>query len=1142
MSLMMGLFLLPDSLLGQGHLPCLRLAVHQFPLALDSLIVEPGSIRIQPDHISHRIDKGNLLVLEGDDLPDSIEVCYRTLSPRWKEPFYLRDIRTYEPASFANPADLPVTRAPIKKEEVFATPGLYKSGSITRGITTGNQQDLYVNSGLNLQLQGALTDQLNIRAVITDQNVPFQPEGNTQQLRDFDNVLIQLYNERMDLQAGDIVLSNPADYGYFLKYYKNQQGMQFRLTGKQGRAWSSSSHVSAALAKGKFSSVQLAPIEGIPGPYKLRSGEGERFVIVLANSEKVYLDGRLLRRGFDQDYIIDYNLGEITFNPSILITRFSRIRVDFEYVQQAYLRSNLLVSHEAHSDRARVYVSHYREKDNASRPLFFDLADENYSVLADLGDQASQAFIPGADSIGYTDSRIVYEKMDTIQNGVIYPVFVHSTNPSSAHFLVTFTEVGPGQGDYVLVSSTSNGRIYQWLPPQGGISQGNFAPVRQVVLPNQRQLTTVGGELKLGRYFLISHETAISSQDKNLYSDLDDKDNTGLASMSKVAWQGIPLGGDAGYRWSGNILMEWDHAFFLPIDRYRTVEFDRDWNYPFPYDSLPATDRMVQGTSTLSKDKDNRMVYSVVARQRSQVLAGWQQALELRKKLGPVTYSGQHMRMKNQVLGNQSEWNRSFSELYVGKSRLQSGVFVNLDQNTLVSPGSGRVMSSAMYFYENGFFLRNGDSTTYHLTARAAQRTDQLPLLGELKPYTSARQVEVNYATPTLRDHHVSAGAIFRSVEEKLLQDTTTQIVQGRLMAVNHFLDQHVRSSLSYASSNGRELRREYIFTQVGSGQGTHTWRDENGDGLQDLNEFYEAINPDERQYIKLFVPTDSYMEAYQVLYQHSVDISFPSDWTGSGFWLDKIARLAFSGSWNINQKTTSPFFIDRINPFAVENDSLLVSGRNTRRYTLFYNRALPGMGFSLGKNKAEFRQLNQNGFEAQSSDLWTGAFRWNLNARYQWNGTAEWGHKISQSDFLISRNMALDMHTIQSKLSWQPNSMFRLAGGYVYKQKVNVWDENSNEHARHGEVFGEVFVARAQQGTFNSRFSYSSIRFQGEPNTYVGYTLLEALQPGANYRLTANWQQTLQNGLQLTLQYFGRKSGTSPVIHSGNVSVTAFF
>ncbi|MCQ4878626.1 hypothetical protein NE658_14150, partial [Ruminococcus bicirculans] len=74
---------------------------------------------------------------------------------------------------------------PQQREELFATPGINKTGVISRGISAGNNQSVFVNSTLNLQLDGKLTDNLTLMAVISDQNIPFQPDGNTQQLQQF---------------------------------------------------------------------------------------------------------------------------------------------------------------------------------------------------------------------------------------------------------------------------------------------------------------------------------------------------------------------------------------------------------------------------------------------------------------------------------------------------------------------------------------------------------------------------------------------------------------------------------------------------------------------------------------------------------------------------------------------------------------------------------------------------------------------------------------------------------------------------------------------------------------------------------------------------------------------------------------------
>ena len=102
-----------------------------------------------------------------------------------------------------------------------------------------------------------------------------------------------------------------------------------------------------ATSRGTFNTNSFLGQEGNQGPYQLVGKNGEREIIVLAGTERVYVNGTLQIRGENNTYIIDYSLGQITFTNNRLITGEDRIEVDFEYANnfQRYGKSLMVYPH-----------------------------------------------------------------------------------------------------------------------------------------------------------------------------------------------------------------------------------------------------------------------------------------------------------------------------------------------------------------------------------------------------------------------------------------------------------------------------------------------------------------------------------------------------------------------------------------------------------------------------------------------------------------------------------------------------------------------------------------------------------------------------------------------------------------------------
>lgn len=1124
--------------------------LHKEVVLADTLSLIPASIEVKDalgNLRSHKynFNTGNLILLDSMDLEnDSLLICYKTLPFSLKHVFQNRTLeKDYDSLAYFKDKMPERTAIYDFREEVFTSSKLNQSGNLTRGISFGNTQNVFVNSALNLQMDGELAENLNIRASITDQNVPFQPEGNTQQIQDFDNILIELYNDKINLSGGDVVLQQRKSD--FLRYYKNVQGLQFTSDYILNEKWKASSRVGAAIAKGKFASMNLEVTEGVLGPYRIRGPGNERYVIVLANSEKVFLDGKELKRGFNNDYTIDYNQGEITFTPTVLITQYSRVRVDFEYAERNFSRSIVTANHIQESKNVTFYLNYYREKDDRNRPLFTELSDGDKRLLSAVGDEIFSAAIPRVDSVAFDSNRILYKKVIHFsENGETIDYYEYSTDATQAFYAISFTETTQGLGDYIRKEQLANGVVYEYIPPISGVSQGNYTISSPLPAPNKKQMITAGTELKLGKYETTFAEVAFSDQDENLFSDLGDSDNKGHAFKVGLRSAGRSVKMLRDYLFNGQTTLEYNAANFSFVDRLRFIEFDRDWGLNSANDVENAAEKLFNVSLELHKDNHNQFSYSLDLRNRTGVLSGMQQRIKLNQKLWDrLLVTNDFFQLKSKVLPLQSDWLRYQGEIKYPTSIVVPGYRFILDKNKVVNPQQNQVVSTAMNYEEHQFSLNSNDTLKYSFFATASLREDKAVLGGQLNPNTKAFMTSYG-VEGTFGPHTVNGSFTYRKLSflTKDLPEETT--VMGKLNYRSSLFDNNLSNEFTYALGNGRELRREFVYLPVPTGEGTHTWRDDDEDGVQQLNEFYLAINPEEKNFIKVFVPTDEYLQAYTTLFNYRLSAKFPSKWktlTGVKKWLAKFSN---NTNLNVEKKITSRDFFQRISPFqaGVEETSLL-SLRQSFRSSFFFNRSSPKFGMDLSFFNSHQKQLLTGGFENVSQDDWRYNARYNIETKWNLMFYANKGKRNASSDFLDNRNFRIEQFTFGPEISLQPSPVFRSTLQYRLTNKENLANVEIDEAAKIHEGLLSFRLAKAIKTTVNAQLKYTYITYNGRVNSPTGYEMLQALSPGNNTSWSLNWLQKIGEGLQLNLMYEGRRSeGLDHLVHTGRMQVSALF
>ena len=447
--------------------------------------------------------------------------------------------------------------------------GLNTSGSISRAISVGNNQNAVVRSNLDLQISGKISENVSLRASIQDDNVPTQAGGYTQQLDEFDQIFIELESEKWRIRAGDIDLIE--NESFFASYTKRVQGLLLSADVGNGKR-QTEVYGAGALVRGVFTRTELTAQEGNQGPYKLVGSNGELFVLIVSGSESVFVNGRRLTRGENEDYLIDYNAGEIIFNSTFPVTSEMRIVVEYQVSDRNYSRIVATTGSKMKSETLQVNGFLYTENDLKNQPLQQSLTEEQVNVLQEAGDNPDNMFAPSAVPAEFSENRVLYEK--EVRDG--REIFVFSSNPDAELFNVRFTNLGSNQGNYVVSSQNAIANIYEYVSPVNGVPQGNFEPVVRLFAPAKLQIAMLNGVYSPSEQSNFQFELAASNNDENLFSEKDQNNNRGLAAQFKVNQTLYHKDNAQKLDIFGNLNFIEDS--YTSIERLYNVEFTRDWN------------------------------------------------------------------------------------------------------------------------------------------------------------------------------------------------------------------------------------------------------------------------------------------------------------------------------------------------------------------------------------------------------------------------------------------------------------------------------------------------------------------------------------------------------------------------------------
>ncbi|MDX5346213.1 MAG: hypothetical protein LPK19_03110, partial [Hymenobacteraceae bacterium] len=645
---------------------------------------------------------------------------------------------------------------------------------------------------------------------------------------------------------------------------------------------------------------------------------------------------------------------EITFTPKHVITKNSRIRVDFEYSDRNYNRSVFHLSHYQTLNRAKIYGNFYNEGDNPNNPFTLQLNQQQRELLASIGDSLNKAVTSGADTVEFSRNQVLYIRKDSIVDGIAYSIYQYSTDSTQTVYSVSFTEVGQGRGDYVQENTTVNGRVFRWVAPVNGVPQGRYAPVRVLPAPLKKQMLTLGGSYQVDAYSQVFLEGAASQLDINRFSDIDSEDDNGQAFRVGYTVENRPLEFLQTYRLNSSMSYEYNDANFNPIDRYRDIEFDRDWS--LPNTNTKVSDNIFNFSVGAVQNAQNAVNYRISRRYRAGEVEGMQHWLSANKQLGRVELISNFFLLNSTRETSESDWVRGEIGARYPLKWVVPGYTYRFDKNKVTQLNTDSVIGSAMYFDEHVFFVESNDSSRTKFRLDYSYREDLRPFEGELANREVAQTYNASVNTRLGQNHLITGLFTFRDLNSTDSADVTNVMTQLDWSA--DLLDEHLRSELSYSIATGREVKREFVFVETPAGEGTHYWEDLNRDNVQDLNEFFEAQTVDQRRYIKLFLPTDEYVKAFTNRFTYRLNASMPRNWRAKRGVLQFLSRFSSLTFLSVDKKTTDNDLLSRFNPFSQDfEDQFLISLGQSVRQTVYYNRSNPKYGLELSalQNQQKF-------------------------------------------------------------------------------------------------------------------------------------------------------------------------------------------
>jgi hypothetical protein len=1093
--------------------------------------------------------------LSVDSSSHSIRVLYSILPFGLRREYSLRRVTVSKDSTGGVTRRVEPSLTRFSMDDVFG-PGLQKSGSIFRGLTVGSNRDLTLNSGFRMQLSGKLSSDLDIVAALTDENVPIQPEGTTQTLQELDKVFVQLKSLRYGATLGDFVYAiDEQDGGEFGRVSRKLQGAEglASLQNVFGAGSKLAIGLTGATSRGKYTSNQFQGVEGTQGPYLLTGQDVAVRPIIIAGTERVYIDGQLMTRGETNDYTIDYSTGELFFSARRLMTNATRITVDFEYADRQFTRNLVGVFARASDleNRLRVSTSVTQEADDPSSPIDLALNDSLRSIISASGTDRYKASVTGVIYAGRDSvtlrGRGQYILRDTLLNGSHRSFLIYAPGDAQSYYSVTFTPVSEIPADSLGYNRSNSGGFVI-----AGLGKGSYLPVQFLPIPELHRVMNGRVSFAPRSDLLIAADYAFSSYDRNRLSNLDDDANQGGAYKftaeyhPKDLYLGTTKLGEVNLSLSNRFV---DHRF-VSLDRTNEIEFNRNWNI----NSLGSGDEEIR--QAILSYKPSRKIelgatYGSLERQGSVRSTRTTVNVAVSDSALPTLgYGSEHIQSEDLVSTSKSDWTRQKGTVSTSFWKFGPALRIETENREDRIPSADSLQRGSFRFLEISPGISLINLEPFRASAEVQMRTEDSASGGA---FTRAFRALTQLYDLQLREWRSFSTSISLALRRTDLSD---EFAARGAVAANTML---VRSQMRYAPwqraldtdvlyefSRERSAAIKRVFLRVPKGTGNYMHKgDLNQNGIADENEFEQTRF--DGDYVAIYVPSDQFVPVVDL--RTGLRLRFtPSKLITKrqGFLENALASISTETVARVEEKSSEPdarqIYLLHLSRFL--SDSTTITGTNLFTQDVYLFEADPtfSLRFRFNQREGLLRLVGST----EKSYLCERSLRMRTQLVKEIGNQTEFTNKVDRLISSIDSPRERDLHSngLRTEFSYRPYPEWEVAFGLGASEVVNRFG-GADVNANLNDQFLRLTYSLLSLGQLRGELQREDVRIanptRGASQDYpfeftngevVGKTLLWQL--AFDYRISQY--------VQVSVNYDGRSEGGRAAVHTARAEARAFF